>query len=238
MVTLNRICIICARGGSKGVPRKNIRMIAGLPLIAHTIRHALRAGIFDRIVVSSDDDEILNVATEHGAHSLMRPAELATDEAGAIPAIEHALVTMEQKTSCKYDTVVVLQATSPIRLPEDIVNAVRLLENNKAHNVLSVCEASASPYYTLIEKADGGGYALCKSSDAIRRQDVPLVYELNGSIYVWDRNYFVEQKKPLNEKTEIYVMPEERSIDIDTELDFKIANFLMEEMQKTDSSAA
>lgn len=222
-----RICIICARGGSKGVPRKNVRMIAGHPLIAHTIRHAKDSGVFENVIVSSDDDEILVVAKKYGAEPLRRPAELATDEAGALPAIEHALAEAEKKSG-RYDVVVVLQATSPIRLPSDIVVAVNILEKNAANNVLSVNAEPASPYYTLIEKNNTGGYALSKSSDIVRRQDTPKVYEINGSIYVWDRDYLLAHKNPLNDKTEIYPMPKERSVDIDTEFDFKIATFLME----------
>jgi len=227
MTARKRICVICARGGSKGVPRKNVRLMCGVPLIMHTINHALQSALFDQVVVSSDDAEILAIAQTAGAYPLKRPDALATDTAGAAPAIEHALVQAEEKFNIIYDTLVVLQATSPLREVQDIVSAVDQFEREpQGTNLLSVTEASASPYYTLIENS-GQGFALCKPSDAVRRQDLPEVYEINGAIYVWSRDYFLTHKKAINEKTTVYVMPKERSVDIDTATDFAVAEFLM-----------
>ncbi len=227
---MKRICIICARGGSKGVPRKNVKIIGGKPLIAHSIEHGLQSGMFDKVLVSSDDDEILEVAKEFGADILKRPDELASDTAGTMQVLKHALDYAEVEFNTKYDTMVLLQPTSPIRDITDINQAIEKLEKNKISSVISVKEASASPYYVLIEKGDDGVYGLSKKSDAIRRQDVPIVYEINGSFYVWNRDSFMNEQKVLQKDTDIQVIPEERSVDIDTPFDFKMASLLMDSL--------
>lgn len=225
---MSNICIICARGGSKGVPRKNVREIAGHPLVAHSIMQALASGVFDHIVVSSDDDEILNIAARYKAEAIKRPDDLASDTAGSLPAVVHALETAEERFGITYDAVTLLQPTSPLRLPEDIAGVAALFESSGAGNVLSVKKTKGEPYFTMIEAQESGGYALCKTSNAVRRQDTPDVYEINGSIYMWRREILLGGQGSLNDKTEVYVMPDERSLDIDTPLDWDIVSFLME----------
>lgn len=228
-ISKKRICIICARGGSKGLPGKNIRPLAGKPLIAYSIEHAQKSELFEEIVVSSDDSAILSVSAEYGAYNIIRPAELATDEAGVIPAIIHALRTFEENESKIFDTIVLLQATSPIREIDDIKRAVKLLEENSTPSVVSVTNTKHSPYYNLLEEDIAGNISLSKSlpESIVRRQDSPTCYAINGSIYVWKRNALLQEQKTLFPNTKMYLMPEIRSIDIDTIWDFKFAELIV-----------
>ncbi len=229
-----RLCTISARGGSKGVPGKNVRELCGKPLLAHSIEQARRSGVFDSIAVSSDADEILQVAHRYGADVLVkRPDAMATDTAPKCPAIKHCLETAEQLQRRRFEIVVELQATSPNRLPEDIIGAVRLLEQSTASNVVSGTEARSSPYYSLVERDVAGFIHLSKTLAAplTRRQDAPQCFDINGSIYVWRRDPFVKDPKVFYSDTLLYEMPPERSIDIDSELDFDIAETLMRRVE-------
>lgn len=221
------IASICARGGSKGLPRKNVLPFAGKPLIAHTIAQALACPGIDAVYVSTDDDEIAQVAAAHGAHvPYRRPAELATDQAAKIPVIEH-LVRHLEAAGDTVDRVVDLQPTSPLREVQDIEGALRLA--GIADLVVSVSEPSHNPYYSLAEVQPDGTLALSKPSEAaVRRQDVPAVWGLNGSIYVWQRaalaraaaqGFWSVPMRP-------FPMPRERSVDIDDALDFAWAEWL------------
>lgn len=223
------ISTICARGGSKGLPRKNVLPFAGLPLIAHSIRQALACPLIEDVYVSTDDEEIAQVARDHGAQvPYLRPPELATDAAGKLPAIEHLVAHLEAG-GAKIATVVDLQPTSPLRNAQDIEAALALRE--RAGLVVSVTQPSHNPYYTLVESTSRGGLRLSKtmaSVQALARQSVPEVWGLNGAIYVWSRNtlehavhegFWSVEMCPL-------VMPRERSIDIDDCLDFDIAEWL------------
>ncbi len=224
-----RLCTICARGGSKGVKNKNIRDLLGKPLIAHTIVQAKKAGIFQGIAVSSDSDEILAAAREWGADYLIkRPDELATDTAAKIPVIQHCVTEVERLTKKKFDTIVDLDATSPLRLPEDIVAAVNLLEENNVSNVITGMPARRSPYFNMVELDENGVAKLSKKLEkpVIRRQDAPKCYDMNASIYVWKQNELISRGTIFNKDTLLYVMPEERSIDIDSPLDFEFVEFL------------
>lgn len=227
---MKRLCIVCARAGSKGVPSKNIRPFAGKPLIAHTIGQAIETGLFDEIAVSSDSDEILEAAGRSGATKLVRrPEEMATDQAAKMQAIVHCAQEVEKETGVTFNTLVDLDATAPLRLAEDITAAVERLETTDASNLFSVCPAHRSPYFNMVERGQKGRVQLVKSPDRplVRRQDAPPCYDMNASIYVWRRDAFGAPGNGLFlEKTELYVMPAERSIDIDSEFDFAIAEFL------------
>jgi CMP-N,N'-diacetyllegionaminic acid synthase len=222
------IATICARGGSKGLPRKNVLPFAGKPLIAHTIAHALACPGIDGVYVSTDDDEIADVARAHGARvPYRRPAALATDQAAKIPAIEH-LVQQLEAAGESIDIVVDLQPTSPLRTPSDIAGALAMCA--QAPLVVSVTEPSHNPYYSLVEVQADGTLALSRSTGAARRQDVPTAWGLNGSIYVWqraalrqaaDHGFWSVSMRP-------FPMPRERSIDIDDALDFAMAQWLLQ----------
>jgi len=230
---LNRLCTICARGGSKGVTNKNIIDIAGKPLIAHTIIQAKKSELFDYIAVSSDSSEIREVAMKWGADfTITRPQELASDTAAKIPAIQHAVNTAEKKLNGgkSYDIIVDLDATSPLRIVLDIKNAVMEFEsNNEAMNLISITKAHRSPYFNMVEVYNGYAKLIKPLSDTIiRRQDTPACYDMNASIYIWRRDTLFQNQSVLTNKTMTYFMPEERSIDIDTEFDLKIVRFLAE----------
>lgn len=228
---MKRLCTICARGGSKGVKNKNIRLIAGKPLIAHSLEQARQSGLFAHIAVSSDSDAILKVAEEWGADQMIqRPLELARDDSAKIPAIRHCVEQAELHTQIRFDILVDLDATSPLRLPDDILGAVTLLESKDISNVITAAPARRSPYFNLVEQDENGAVHLSKqlSSAVVRRQDSPPCFDMNASIYVWRRQAFMEQSAIFYKDTGLFIMPEERSIDIDTELDFDIVSMLME----------
>ncbi|WP_029008257.1 cytidylyltransferase domain-containing protein [Azospirillum halopraeferens] len=227
---MKRLCTICARGGSKGVPGKNIRPLAGRPLLAHSLVQARESGLFDRIAVSSDDPAILEVAREWGADQLIeRPADMATDTAGKLPAIRHAVLAAEAAAGGPFDTLVDLDATSPLRLPEDIRGAVALLEGGDADCVITAAPARRSPYFNLVEIDGAGIVRLSKPlpGEVLRRQDAPACFDMNASIYVWRRDPFVDRPAIFGETTRLFVMPPERSVDIDEPLDFDIVELLM-----------
>ncbi|WP_299667911.1 cytidylyltransferase domain-containing protein [uncultured Ruegeria sp.] len=222
-----RLCIIPVRAGSKGVPNKNIREFRGRPLLSHSVQHAISANIFTDIVVSSDSDTYLGIAYDAGAtRCVKRPDELATDTAGSMDVVLHALSECESASGLKYSSIVLLQATSPLRESCHIREAVAKLETQGLDSVLSVTRAKNSPYFNLLEYvADKDTYALSKSlsEGVIRRQDAPEVFQLNGSIYVWSREAFISQKTSFCTKTDVYVMPSLYSVDIDTEDDWSFA---------------
>lgn len=228
---MKRICTICCRGGSKGVAGKNIRPINGRPLLSYSIEQARASGLFSAIAVSSDADSILNVAQEYGADILVkRPDELAGDSAPKIPAIRHCVQEVERIENCRYDICVDLDATSPLRSVADIVGAVALFEEAKCTNVISGAPARRSPYFNLVEINTAGVACLSKTMNppVIRRQDAPSCYDMNASIYVWDRKALIENGAGVFcQDTRLFVMPEERSVDIDSELDFSWVEFLM-----------
>jgi N-acylneuraminate cytidylyltransferase/CMP-N,N'-diacetyllegionaminic acid synthase len=232
---MSRLCTICARGGSKGVKGKNIRLLAGRPLIAHTIEQARASGLFELIAVSSDSAAILDASQRYGADLLVqRPAEMATDTAGKLQAIRHCVQMAETSAGRTFDTLVDLDATSPLRLPGDIVEAVRLLEERSISNLITAAPAHRSPYFNLVEMGDDGVVRLSKppSGPVLRRQDSPPCFDMNASIYVWRHDALFEDPALFRSDTGLYVMPPERSLDIDSELDFKIVEFLMTEAAK------
>lgn len=227
---MRRLATILARGGSKGVPGKNVRALAGRPLIAHTIAHAFESGLFDAVAVSSDDPAILDAARAAGVtETVTRPAEMATDEAGKLPAIRHCVADMEARTGADFDVVVDLQPTSPLRTPQDICDAVAMQERLGCSNVISGTEAAASPYFNLVEEQSDGSVALSKrlAGDVLRRQDAPRCFALNGAIYVWRRDALMTSESLWFADTHLFAMPPERSVDIDTEFDFDLAELLM-----------
>ncbi|GAB4169443.1 MAG: acylneuraminate cytidylyltransferase family protein [Thalassobaculales bacterium] len=227
---VTRLCTICARGGSKGVPGKNLRVIAGRPLLAHSILQAQATGLFDLIAVSSDDPAILAAAEEWGAGlAIPRPAELATDTAPKLPVIAHAVRAAEAHAGMRFDILCDLDATSPLRLPADIAACVALVEEG-AGNVITAAPARRSPYFNLVELDAAGVPRLSKPlpQGVARRQDSPACFDMNASIYVWRRDPFLAAPHVFADHTRLHVMPAERSLDIDDALDFEIVKFLME----------
>jgi N-acylneuraminate cytidylyltransferase/CMP-N,N'-diacetyllegionaminic acid synthase len=227
---MKRICTICARGGSKGIKNKNIRELGGKPLIALSLQQAHGSRLFDLIAVSSDSVEILDVAHNHGADLIIdRPAEMASDTAAKLPAIRHCVEQAEQFVSERFDVIVDLDVTSPLRLIEDIQGAVDLLERTHVSNVITAAPARRSPYFNLVELGDDGVVRLSKSlkKPIVCRQDSPQCFDMNAAVYAWTRTALFENPTIFNADTRLFVMPEERSIDIDSELDFDIVDIIM-----------
>jgi N-acylneuraminate cytidylyltransferase/CMP-N,N'-diacetyllegionaminic acid synthase len=229
------LCTICARGGSKGVPGKNLRPLLNKPLVAHSIEQAKATGLFAAIAVSSDAQEILDAAKRYGADVLVRrPDEMATDTAPKLPAIRHCFEAAERECGRIFPIFVDLDVTSPLRLPEDIAGAVRLLENTGASSVITGVPARRSPYFNLVELDDRGVPHVCKEQKTplVRRQDAPRCFDMNASIYVWRREPFLAAPAVFYDDTRLFEMPEERSIDIDSTLDWEIVQILMARRQK------
>jgi len=228
---MKRLCTICVRAGSKGVPNKNIRFLAGRPLLVYTLEQAKETQLFDAVAVSSDGSNILNVATQFGADfAIGRPPSLASDDAPKLPAIRHCVEMVESEVGTEFDIIVDLDATSPLRSKQDIVGAVRLLENEGVDNVITGSTARRSPYFNMVElDPDDGSVQLVKTPGHTisRRQDAPKCFDMNASIYVWKRSALFSNKSLFGESTRLFEMPEERSLDIDSQLDFEIVEFLM-----------
>lgn len=227
--TMSLLCTICARGGSVGVKNKNIRLLNNKPLIAHSILQAKATHLFDAVAISSDSDAIIATAKEHGADLLIqRPKELATNEAAKLPAIKHAVLEAEKHFNKTFSIIVDLDATSPLRSIDDIKAAVELLQTKNANNIITGTTARKSPYFNLVELDQDSIPRLCKPpiSKVSRRQDSPPCFDMNASIYVWKRDFLMNNDHLFTDKTYLYVMPEERSIDIDNELDFEMVEFL------------
>ena len=237
---MKRLCSVCVRGGSKGVPNKNIRPLLGKPLLIHSLDQARGSGLFDCIVVSSDSKEILQLAEEWGVdHAIERPEELATDFAAKLPVIQHCFQTAETLSGMTFDIAVDLDATSPLRNQADLKGVVDLLESSDtATNVITGTPARRSPYFNLIELDESGRVHLSGKRQNIdgtivRRQDAPPCFDMNASIYAWWRDSLLKARHVIQSSTRLYVMPEERSVDIDSELDFRWVEFLMNDEQKS-----
>jgi CMP-N,N'-diacetyllegionaminic acid synthase len=227
---LKRLCSICARGGSQGVPGKNTRLLAGLPLIAHSIRQAQESRLFDHIAVSSDSQEILRIANEYGADLLIeRPLEMASNTAPKLPAIQHCSHQAEIMTGMEFDIFCDLDATSPLRTVEDISSVLKVMEAGNCDNVITGTPANRSPYFNLVEETSQGFVQVVKPMNPPlqRRQDAPACHDCNASIYAWNRKTMFTLKEVITPRTKLFVMPPERSRDIDSDLDFEIVEFLM-----------
>ena len=334
---IKRLCSICIRAGSKGVPSKNIRNLKGKPLFLHSLEQAQKSKLFNVISVSSDSSEILQIANENGADiTILRPQKLATDKAAKLPVIKHCFREVEKQTNITFDMLVDLDATSPLRDVNDIKGVVKLLEESKNNiNIITGTPSRRSPYFNLVEIDQEGivhlsgikkkweqtvvsdqdnikivldilskkgqivfvldrnkilkgtvtdrdirenlikgvklsnkvtlimndnPEVIMENTDEeeivklflktnllhlpvidkkrklinvrsmetiVRRQDSPECYDLNASVYAWWREGIMKSKNVITENTKLFVMPEERSIDIDSELDFKWVEFLM-----------
>lgn len=223
------LVVIPARGGSKGILRKNIKQFDGKPLIYYSIDAARAIAPDEDICVSTDDDEIIQVVEDYGLKvPFKRPAELATDTAGTYEVLLHALDFYE-KQGRHYDTLVLLQNTSPFRRAEQVKEALGLY-NEKVDMVVSVKECAANPYYCVFEEDANGYLHVCKGDGNIfRRQDAPKVYEYNGAIYIINTESLKHQHMHQFKKRIKYVMDEISSFDLDTMIDWKIAEMIKKE---------
>ena len=220
------LAIIPARGGSKRLPRKNILDLNGKPLIAWSIEAGLDSKYIDKVVVSSDNNEILDIAQKFGADIILRPKELASDTATTFDAIKHTIRSLEQ-----YDYIVLLQPTSPLRNSKHIDESIELLEKKDADAVVSVCEMEHSLLWsnTLDASLSMKGFLRDEVLNK-RSQDLENYYRLNGAIYICKTDKLLDKKNFfLKDNIFAYIMDRESSIDIDEEIDFKLARFYMKE---------
>lgn len=230
---MNLLCTICARGGSKGIKNKNLKKINKKHLIEISLIQAKKTNIFSNIIVSSDNNKILNVSKKYNVILQKRSKKLSSDKSPKIPVIRDALKFAEKKTNKKYDYIIDLDVTSPLRNTADIKKSFSKLLRNKHTNLFSLTEARRNPYFNMVELSNNK-IKICKKNikPFIRRQDAPKVFELNASIYVWRRNWLLKSDKLISNKTGYYYMPPNRSLDIDSDHDFKIVEFLLKTNDK------
>lgn len=229
---MNILITLCARGGSKGIPGKNIRSINGKPLIAYSIDTALKFAEKHRAIValSTDSEEIIEVAKQFGLHTeYIRPAELATDTAGKIDVLKDILHYTEKHNSAAFDFLLDLDITSPLRTQHDLEKALeQLIATPEAYNIFSVNHANRNPYFNMVELGVDGYVHLVKQSHAVKtRQQAPPVYDMNASFYIYRRSFFIDdQKRATTEKSLAYVM-EHICFDLDHPLDFTMMELMM-----------
>lgn len=220
---MSLIALIPARGGSKAIPKKNVRDFCGLPLLAWTIDAALHSDSIDRVIVTTDDQEIAEISLAFGAEvPFMRPATLATDQTPGIEPVLHAISVLPQ-----YDWILVLQPTSPLRISKDIEGIFSFAGLMSANCVVSVTEISHHPHWTYLRDQSGVLTSILPDTAATRRQDLPPAYTLNGALYLAKWEWLLRNGAFVTPETYGYVMPIERSVDIDSPLDWEWAEFLM-----------
>lgn len=228
------VAFIFARGGSKGLPGKNVKPLAGKPLIAWSIEHARAVRRIGRIIVSTDSNEIAEVALEYGAEvPFMRPKELALDDSPEWLAWRHALDYLQVSDGCLPDAMVSVPPTAPLRLPADIDSCLDQYERGDADMVITVSDAHRSPYFNMVKaNADGTvGLVIPPQSSIARRQDAPPVFDMSTVAYVARPEFVMTHMTTFQGRVRAVHIPAERAIDIDTPLDFKIAECLMVQRQ-------
>lgn len=222
------LCVIPARSGSKGLPGKNIKRLLGKPLIGYSIEHALASKFIDRTIVSTDSKMIADIAKNFGAEvPFLRPKRLATNKSNIIDVLLHAIDWMRNKEGFDFDIIVLLHVTAPLRKAKDVDKSIKLLFKRGTDNVFSVTPAQRNPYFNMVELDKSNKARLVKKGMYTNRQEAPLVFEMNSSIYVWWRDVLKHSKSLFPGTTRIYLMPKERSVDIDDYLDFRIAEMLL-----------
>lgn len=222
---MKTFALIPARGGSKGIPRKNIKLIAGKPLIVWTIEAALRSSLLSAVVVSTDDPEIADVARRAGAQvPFMRPVILAQDQTPGLDPVLHSFDQLPQ-----FDSVLLLQPTSPLRTTDDIDACLQLARAHNSPSVVSVSEADTHPYWTYRVTENHALRRFVDAEPISRRQDLPPAFALNGALYFAEVDWLRSRGSMVGAETLAYVMAKERSVDLDTSLDWKIAELLLKE---------
>lgn len=225
------LAVIPARGGSKGLSGKNIRPLAGLPLIAHSIKLAKLCPQITRLIISTDAEEIAVVARQFGAEvPFMRPADLARDDTSMWPVMRHALEVIEREENSKYDFLLLLDPTSPGRLPEDIAGALKKLQAQpKAAGIISVSQPEFNPIWHCVTERDGWMADLIDTAGKYnRRQNVPVVYRINASLYIWKTDFVRREAEGWRHAPHlIYEIPEARAVHIDDLHGFEMAELMI-----------
>lgn len=226
-----KIAIIPARGGSKRLPGKNIKLLADKPMIAWTIEAALKSNVFDHVFVSTDDQKIADVSKKYGAEvPFLRPAELALDHTSTNDVVTHLVQWFEQKNNQQVTTVTILQPTSPLRNSQHIKDAMQLMMSKASKAVISVCELEYPIQFCNKLGSNHSMDGFVKPQNIKRTQDLEPYYRLNGAIYIFDRKYVGRLNELYSTGTHAFIMPTKFSIDIDIEEDFSLAEFYFERM--------
>lgn len=223
---------ICARGGSKGVPGKNIKMLNGRPVIDYSIKHAIAfSKIYNSVdvVLSTDCGKIKKIADSCGLSSdYIRPDYLANDTVGKIDVLDHVLQYSEVKHSKKYDYLIDLDVSSPMRTIGDLDKAFKMIKRNKdALNIFSVSKSHKNPYFNVVEPKDGGYCGLVKQSESKSRQSAPIVYDMNASFYIYRKDFFDQKLKSAITERSLFFLMDHACFDIDEPIDFDIMEFLL-----------
>lgn len=228
--------LIPARGGSKGVPGKNIRPVMGKPLIAYAIECGLACPELDMVLVSSDSPEIAAIAKQHGALApFLRPAELASDQSPMLPVMQHAINFCEEHYQVSVKALVLMDPTGPLRQPQDVTTVLEMLKGPETDCVVSGSPAQRSPYFNMVKEVDGYvDLVIPPDGQVARRQDAPQVYDLNTVVWAWKRSALMDEAARLPRRTRLYLVPPERAIDLDSELDFMLLETILSRRQKED----
>ena len=227
---MTSVAFIFARGGSKGLPGKNIRPLGGKPLIAWSIEHALAAEKIDRVIVSTDSDEIATISKQYGAEvPFIRPADLAMDESPEWLAWRHGLEYLKEDTGAMPEFMVSLPATAPLRSAIDINSCIDEYEKGSSDMVITVTDAHRSPYFNMVKENSDGSYGLVNAPPLTvnRRQDAPMVYDMATVCYVANPEFVMLHDSIFEGRVRAVHVPIERAIDIDTLLDFQITELLL-----------
>lgn len=224
---MKNLAVILARSGSKGIKDKNIKLLGEKPLLAYSIEAAQESKIFDCIHVSTDSNHYADIVKEYGVDvPFLRSEELASDSAGSWDAVEEVLEQYAVRGNY-FDMVTLLQPTSPLRKAEDIASAYKIFRRQEVKAVVSVCEMDHSPLLSNILPINNSMENFQKSETPILRQNIEIYYRINGAIYMIDREFLQKSHKIYRKGCYAYIMERERSIDIDTQLDFDMAEFLI-----------
>ena len=222
------LATICARGGSKGVRDKNIRLLNNKPLIEYTLGLLQESSLIDGYIISTESDKIIQVVKNLGYKiEFKRPIELAGDDVSRIDAIKHAVRFKEQEEQTLYDIIVDLGVATPLKSVNDLNEVIELCIDNNVENVFSVCPCAKNPYFNMVEVIEGRVKLVKENYEITARQKAPLVYEMNDGFNVWTHSSLFSVNSQFNNSTKIYVMPASRSIDIDEEQDFMIAESML-----------
>ncbi|MFQ5661953.1 MAG: cytidylyltransferase domain-containing protein [Candidatus Paceibacteria bacterium] len=228
------LAVITARGGSKGIPRKNIKELGGKPLISYTIEAAKKSSLISHLIVSTDDKEIAEIAKKYEADvPFMRPEELSQDNTLHLPVMQHAVSFMEDKIGEKFDYVVILQPTSPFRTKEDIDNTIQKLIDTKADSAVSLVEIEEN-HPVKMKKLEGDKVLPYSVEEVFgtRRQDLPIAYKRSSAVYVMKRDLIMKDNELYGTYTAGHIVPKERSIDIDDPFDWIKAEYILHELKK------
>ena len=222
---MKNLCTICARSDSKGLRNKNIKNLINKPLIFYTIELAKKINFINNITISTDSNRIYDIAKKGLVDIGLRPKNLSNDYISKIEVIRHATLKSEKVLNTKFDNIIDLDVTSPLRSKSDILNSFSKFKTKNANNLFTVCKAKKNPYFNMVEfnpKTSQVQVVKRNNKNFYSRQKAPMVYEMNASIYIWKRQTLFSKTPLFNKKTIIYEMPFFRSIDIDDQNDFEM----------------